>query len=849
MNKKKIFGYILSFILPIILLLIVFSLLNIYPLGTKDFLWFDAQAQYVDFLSYLQDIIKGNTSIFYSFSKTLGGNMYGFFSYYLASPINLISLFFSKSNLPIAFLIIMFTKIGLCSTSFYYFLNKTKFIKLESKQEIKKILFSIMYALTSYNIAYGMSHMWIDCIALLPLIFLGIEKIIYEKKWKLYLISILMAILTNYYIAFMIGIFTIPYFFYILLCSNENKKISTIIKNNKKVIFQYIKVTFIAVLISGIITIPTLYSLLVSKHQFISEPSAQIMNFNILTLLSKNIIGSFSMNELYLGAPNIYTSIITTILIIVYFFNKEINKQEKKYTLIFIILFILCFIFNPLNLLLHMFQSPYSFPFRYSFIYCFITLILSYKCINNMSKIKTKNTLITCILLIGLLILIAYKKYEYLSNFKIVLTMIFIILYGTYLVTMKKTKLIGNIIFTIILCSELVLNGYLIMKWMPLFEKDVYINHVERNEDVYAYIEKKDNGLYRISSSNRRSLNDSIMYNFAGVEHYSSVGEKSIYDFLNSLGYADLPTIEYGNGTLLDNSILGIKYVIGSKNPDVHTFVESVNDIPIFENKNALSIGYVVSNDIVKYNNNLKNSTPFEYQNYIFSLITGKEKEYYKKSNYKIIKKENLNITEQENTYNIELKEKNKNAYIDIVIKDINKHMYIYLPIELRRGIISITANDNNRVMTNSNITYIGNSPTETKLRINIYGDIKLNKDFLNYLDYDSVEKELTKLQKGNLNIKEYKNNYIKGVINVSKEEILFTTIPYDKGWHVTINGKKVKTKKLLNTFIGLELQEGKNTVELKYIPPYLNLGIIITLLGCILLVIKLKKENKKYDK
>ena len=164
-------------------------------------------------------------------------------------------------------------------------------------------------------------------------------------------------------------------------------------------------------LISGIITIPTLYSLLVSKHQFISEPSSQIMNFNILTLLSKNIIGSFSMNELYLGAPNIYTSIITTILIIVYFFNKEINKQEKKYTLIFIILFILCFIFNPLNLLLHMFQSPYSFPFRYSFIYCFITLILSYKCINNMSKIKTKNILITCILLIGLLILIAYKKH------------------------------------------------------------------------------------------------------------------------------------------------------------------------------------------------------------------------------------------------------------------------------------------------------------------------------------------------------------------------------------------------------------------------------------------------------
>ena len=131
MNKKKLINYVLAFICPFVLLLIVFALLKIYPFGNNDLLWFDTQAQYIDFLSYWQDVIRGQASIFYSFSKNLGGNMFGLFTYYLTSPINLLVLLFSKIDLPQAFMLIILIKIGLCGVSFRYYLDNCHFVKYD----------------------------------------------------------------------------------------------------------------------------------------------------------------------------------------------------------------------------------------------------------------------------------------------------------------------------------------------------------------------------------------------------------------------------------------------------------------------------------------------------------------------------------------------------------------------------------------------------------------------------------------------------------------------------------------------------------------------------------------------
>ena len=59
-----------------------------------------------------------------------------------------------------------------------------------------------------------MNIMWMDGMMLLPLVALGIEEIILKGKYKLYMIVLFMVVVSNYYIGYMICIFSVVYFFY-----------------------------------------------------------------------------------------------------------------------------------------------------------------------------------------------------------------------------------------------------------------------------------------------------------------------------------------------------------------------------------------------------------------------------------------------------------------------------------------------------------------------------------------------------------------------------------------------------------------------------------------------------------
>ena len=81
----------------------------------------------------------------------------------------------------------------------------------------------------------------------------------------------------------------------------------------------------------------------------------------------------------------------------------------------------------------------------------------------------------------------------------------------------------------------------------------------------------------------------------------------------------------------------------------------------------------------------------------------------------------------------------------------------------------------------------------------------------------------------------DYRDGYVKGTINVSNEKnLLYTSIPYDEGWSVTVDGKKVDYLNILNGLIGIELDEGEHIIEFKYRVSGLIIGSIISILGLI---------------
>lgn len=104
-------------------MIIILSITGIWPFGTKTILTSDLENQYVQFFSYLREIYKGNHSIFYTFSKTFGGEMLSLYAYYLMSPLNIILLFFRIEWLPQAIELLILIKISLCSLTFYFLIS------------------------------------------------------------------------------------------------------------------------------------------------------------------------------------------------------------------------------------------------------------------------------------------------------------------------------------------------------------------------------------------------------------------------------------------------------------------------------------------------------------------------------------------------------------------------------------------------------------------------------------------------------------------------------------------------------------------------------------------------------
>ena len=98
------------------------------------------------------------------------------------------------------------------------------------------------------------------------------------------------------------------------------------------------------------------------------------------------------------------------------------------------------------------------------------------------------------------------------------------------------------------------------------------------------------------------------------------------------------------------------------------------------------------------------------------------------------------------------------------------------------------------------------------------------------------------------LTISEFKENYILASANLEKDLTIYTSIPYDKGWEVYVDGEQVETFKIGNALLGFDLNKGNHEITLKYEIPYLNTCLLISgisLIGTILINIDFKKKKK----
>ena len=167
----------ICFILPVIIMWIIYICMQVFPFGEESVLVLDLNGQYVYFFEELKNIIYGDGSLLYSFSRPLGGEFFGIFAYYLSSPFSFIVALFPASYMTEALLIMFLLKTGCCGLTFGVYIDATR-----KRNPVSTVLFSAMYALCGYAVVMQHNTMWIDNLILLPIIMLGIENLIKYGK-------------------------------------------------------------------------------------------------------------------------------------------------------------------------------------------------------------------------------------------------------------------------------------------------------------------------------------------------------------------------------------------------------------------------------------------------------------------------------------------------------------------------------------------------------------------------------------------------------------------------------------------------------------------------------------------
>ncbi len=541
-NNIKIF-YVISFVMPAFICFICSLQAGIF---TQDAIIInDLHKQYANFLSYYRNSMFEN-GVFYSFSKDLGGNFYGILTYYLMSPINLISFLFKPENLEYAIMTIILIKTGLSGLTSFLFLSKQ-----HAKVDVLTLACSLCYSLSSCFVVWNYHIIWSDAFYMLPLIMLGTQKILAFKSSKLFVVSFSLMLIINYYMAYIIGIFVVIYFIYNTIANTKSKKMFF------KQLFLMAKSAVICIFLSAWVLIPTFFSLLQGKVHFNANNGLDVglRVLNIFALAPKFFISGYDGLG-SVSTPYIYSSALVIVLVIAYFFIKNISFKEKIATLFVLIILMLSAIFRPLFLLFHMLSVPNSFPYRFIFVLSFFLIYTAYKAVRNYNNLNYKLFLPASVLYAVILLLLVYiypYKISYLNIFStFALCAVFIVSLKLYV---KKPYM--QIIVFLVVCFDLAFNTFGLINgnydFLEREKKNEFHDTYLHTSELLNKIENEE--FYRIANvDEEKFINNGFKYGFNNYYNsFSSLPE------INS-DYIKENYIETSQNDKLTKALFNVKY-------------------------------------------------------------------------------------------------------------------------------------------------------------------------------------------------------------------------------------------------------------------------------------------------
>jgi len=478
------------------------------------------------------------------------------------------------------------------------------------------------------------------------------------------------------------------------------------------------------------------------------------------------------------------------------------------------------------------------------------------------------------------------------------LTVICVLAYLIILSVIKRTKSQRNIslIMAIVISLEVFANGLFcclsLGKDVVYTSYTTYHDHIDPIKETVFAVKDSDKSFYRLETISHNKANDNIALDVFGMTNSTSTLNATTIRFLSNMGYMGKShESRYYAGNVLADSLLNVKYLLAGEedkaaeyradkdllsDPSYYSLYHSDKNYSVYENLYALSLAYAVDSDIKdidlgEYRN------PYDRLNDIVTKMLGETEpvEVFKEiSEYKYATS-NLTVTVQEPTdtsnydyafTNFAKTDPEKNASLRLMFNlpegvTGSHYVYFYLPSEFQREFSfsglegsygSVFGGGSERAL------FLGelNEESLASVTLSLNDDnLYVTKDvpLFYYLDYETYIEVMDRLDDSLLSIDEgFSDDHITGTINTKNESsTIFTSIPYDAGWVVKIDGKKVDTYGILGdstleatkaadgALLAFDIEgAGDHTVELIYSPKAFTLGLTVTIIGIILFIL-----------
>lgn len=871
-----------SFLLPVAIMLLVYACLGMFPIGERTILILDMNGQYVYFFEQLRDVLSGNGSLLYTFERALGGEFFGIFTYYLASPLSLLVVLFPKAGITEAITAIMLLKCGLCGLSFSYYLDKTR-----KKNVFGFTMFSTMYALCAYATTFQSNTMWIDALIWLPLVALGIERIIRTGHFKLFVIALALAVWSNYYIGYMCCIFVALYFFCYLF-SHKSEETNELKESyhGLKALGRVALYSFVALLIASLIIFIAYYSLSFGKSDFQNSDFAATLRFDIIDIIVKLFPGTYDTVR-FEGHPNIYSGLLMLIMLPVYYFSSKISVREKIFYSLLCAIFLVSFSMNTVDLVWHGFQVPIWLNYRYSFMFSFIMLTMAYRGFEHYKDMDSKFFFKVCAVLIGALIVIqktaTFFRYvdgnltEVMPDYEVIwLSIGFIAIYMVVLYFYKHSKLPQTMAVVLLVCVSLEAFSASLINWgeqiadVGWASRTNYRSFVDRLTVATDIIQKEDNGFYRTEKTIFRKPNDAFALNMKGASEFNSTFNQGVVSFLKKTGFVSRSqSSKYFSGNEVIDSILGIKYIIG-EGPTAEgvqkDFVSGLYDktyvadenMYIYKNPFALPIAYAVDDKIKEATVENDIISPFDYMECLVGNMLGKEAvTLFDSCNYRVYSTSNCKEYVGGVATEFRRTDSGRGAsfsYSVTAVEDGSIYMFLPTPYSTKASVYindeffaDMFQNDSYRIYNIGN--YEKGDTVKIRFEYNHYR-LYFYNDYPYFVQVNekNLKSATDTLKAGGLNVTKHSDTKIEGTLTANESKTVLTTIPYDSGWKVFVDGKRVDTFKSIETFIAFDVAAGEHDIVMKYQPTVLFVGMFTSALGVALFVLLIYVDKRKRE-